>query len=131
MSSYFVKPLDINNIMDILIKIKIKVLEDKNKNFKDKILRINEIYSYNVNTNLLYENIKLVDLSTKETLLIQALLQDIKSIKTKENLKTFIWKDINTSDATLRTIIKRVKDKISKKDFIVSKKGKGYIIETI
>ena len=127
--SYFVKPLDINNIMDILKKVKVKILVDKNLN--DEIFQINEIYSYNMKNNLLYENDKLVNLSNKETFLLQALIKNIEIIKTKENLKTFIWKDKNIPDVTLRTLIKRVKDKIIKKDFIASKKGKGYIIETI
>ena len=48
---------------------------------------------------------------------------------TKEFLKEFIWNDAKTSDATMRTVIKRVKDKISDNDFIVSKKGLGYIVE--
>ena len=47
----------------------------------------------------------------------------------KEYLKKFIWENKEISDATLRTVIKRVKDKIVSNDFIVSKKGLGYIIE--
>lgn len=127
--SYFVKPLEVNNIMEILKKVKKRVLED-HKSFNEvKIINLNEIYTYDLEASTLCENKKIIDLSKKETLLLEALVKDIKSIKTKENLKAFIWNDKNTSDATLRTIIKRVKDKIVLKDFIVSKKGKGYIIE--
>ncbi len=45
-------------------------------------------------------------------------------------IKKFIWENKETSDATLRTVIKRVKDKIANNDFIVSKKGLGYLIES-
>ena len=69
-----------------------------------------------------------MNLSKKETLLLQALVTNINEIKTKEFLKEFIWNDSTTSDATMRTVIKRVKDKIIDDDFIVSKKGLGYII---
>jgi DNA-binding response OmpR family regulator len=128
--SYFVKPLEIKNIMEMLKKVKTKVLEEKSKiEVIEEILVLNDSYTFNTKTNLLYENDTLVNLSKKETLLIQALTNDIKKIKTKEFLKEFIWKDDKTSDATMRTVIKRVKDKIQDNDFIVSKKGLGYIVE--
>lgn len=128
--SYFVKPLEVKNIMELLKKVKVKVLEDKSKtSSENKILKLNENYTYNEDLNLLYKDDVLVDLSKKEILLIQALVNDIKEIKTKEYLKKFIWDNKETSDATLRTVIKRVKDKIASNDFIVSKKGLGYIIE--
>ena len=133
--SYFVKPLEVKNIMELLKKVKAKVLEDKNKILLNSVkveekIRLNKTYFFNTSTNLLYKNEdELIDLSKKETLLVQALISNIKEIKTKEYLKEFIWNDINTSDATLRTVIKRVKDKIEDDDFIVSKKGLGYIVE--
>lgn len=128
--SYFVKPLEVKNIMELLTKVKSKVLEDKTKKQPvNEILKLNDNYTFNTNTNLLYRNDELVDLSKKEILLIHALITNIKDIKTKEYLKEFIWQNSDTSDATLRTVIKRVKDKISDNDFIVSKKGLGYIIE--
>jgi len=128
--SYFVKPLEVKNIMELLKKVKAKVLEDKSKIEKiDEVIRLNKNYTYNIKTNLLYNDDVLVDLSKKEILLIKALVTNIKEIKTKEFLKNFIWGNKETSDATLRTVIKRVKDKILNNDFIVSKKGLGYIIE--
>lgn len=133
--SYFVKPLEVKNIMELLKKVKAKVLEDKNKILLNSVkveekIRLNKTYFFDTSTNLLYKNKdELIDLSKKETLLVQALISNIKEIKTKEYLKEFIWNDINTSDATLRTVIKRVKDKIEDDDFIVSKKGLGYIVE--
>jgi DNA-binding response OmpR family regulator len=128
--SYFVKPLEVKNMMEMLKKVKSKVLEDKsNEPIEEVIVKINNTYEYNRKTNLLYRNGELVDLSKKEKLLIEALVKNIKEIKTKEYLKEFIWDDSETSDATMRTVIKRVKDKIVDDDFIVSKKGLGYLIE--
>ncbi len=127
--SYFVKPLEVKNIMDLLKKVKSKVLEDRTSNIQNEIIILNKSYTFNIKTELLYKEDQLINLSKKELLLIKALSTNIKQIKSKEFLKEFIWKDTNTSDATLRTVIKRVKDKISDDDFIVSKKGLGYIIE--
>ena len=127
--SYFVKPLEVKNIMEILKKVKTKVLEDKSRQeIQEEIITLNDIYSFNIKTNILFTKDDIINLSKKETLLIQALVTNINEIKTKEFLKEFIWNDSKTSDATMRTVIKRVKDKIDDNDFIVSKKGLGYII---
>jgi len=127
--SYFVKPLEVKNMMEILKKVKTKVLEDKSSQEKiEEIIAFNDTYFFNTKTNILFTKDDTVNLSKKETLLIQALVTNMKEIKTKEFLKEFIWNDSETSDATMRTVIKRVKDKISDNDFIVSKKGLGYII---
>ena len=126
---YFVKPLEVKNIMEILKKIKNKVLSEKNSEpINIEIIKINETFSFNTQTGFLLKNGNIVDLSKKEMLLVQGLIEDIEQIKSKEYLKKYIWDDENTSDATLRTVIKRVKDKISDDDFIQSKKGLGYII---
>lgn len=128
--SYFVKPLDIKKIMEILKKVKLKVLEEKNYEKKnDEMIPLNHIFSYSKTNSTLFNKNEIVNLSKKEILLMEALIHNIKVIKTKEELKEFIWKNDKSSDATLRTLIKRVKDKIYDKDFIVSKKGLGYIIE--
>jgi DNA-binding response OmpR family regulator len=127
--SYFVKPLEVKNMMEILKKVKSKVLADKsNKEVQEEIVLCNDTYSFNITTNTLFTKNETINLSKKETLLIQALVYKIEEIKTKEFLKDFIWNDSLTSDATMRTVIKRVKDKISDNDFIVSKKGLGYVI---
>ena len=129
--SYFVKPLVVENIMQILKKVKKSLLEVNSPVVKidEKPIKINTTYTYDKKKNLLYDGKEIVNLSKKETLLLSALLLKKGEINTNEDLKKEVWKNVNTSDATLRTVIKRVKDKISKNDFIVSKKGLGYIIE--
>ncbi len=129
--SYFVKPLVVENIMQILKKVKKSILE-KNERIEivdNDLTKINETYFYSKDKKLLYEKDELVNLSKKETLLLDAMICKKGEIITNEYLKESVWNDSKTSDATLRTVIKRVKDKVSKDDFIVSKKGMGYIIE--
>ena len=130
--SYFVKPLVVENIMQILKKVKKSILKDSESKFDiedKKVIKLNSTYTYNHEKKLLYDGKELVSLSKKETLLLDAMATKKGEINTNEFLKKSVWNDVNTSDATLRTVIKRVKDKISKNDFIVSKKGLGYIIE--
>jgi len=129
--SYFVKPLVVENIMGILKKLKNSILEknEKIETQDNDLTKINEIYFYSKDKKLLYDKDELVNLSKKETLLLDAMIRKKGEIITNEYLKKSVWNDSKTSDATLRTVIKRVKDKVSKDDFIVSKKGMGYIIE--
>ena len=124
---YFVKPLNVDNIMELLIKAKDEVLEDK-KN-ANGIIQINEIYTYHMQSKLLYENNSLVKLSKKETLALDILMQNRGQITDIDTFKKVLWQNKETLDATFRTVIKRLKDKIKTKDFITSRKGQGYIIE--
>lgn len=125
--AYFVKPLNIDNIMKLLIKAKDEVLEDKKR--KNNIVKINSIYTYNQQTLLLYQNGSLVKLSKKETQVLSILMKNRGSIVDLDTFKLAIWGDLDALDATFRTVMKRLKDKIKTKDFILSRKGQGYIIE--
>ena len=125
--AYFVKPLNVDNIMKLLIKAKDEVLEDKKK--ESDTNKINSVYTYNQKTQLLYQHNKLVKLSKKETQVLSILMKSRGSIVTLETFKMQIWEDVNALDATFRTVMKRLKDKIKIKDFIISRKGQGYIIE--
>lgn len=125
--AYFVKPLNIDNIMKLLIKAKDEVLEDKKR--KNIIVKINSIYTYNQRTLLLYQNGSLVKLSKKETQVLSILMKNRGNIVDLDTFKLAIWRDLDALDATFRTVMKRLKDKIKIKDFIISRKGQGYIIE--
>lgn len=130
---YFIKPLVVENIMQLLKKVKKSILEKtestKNKEIETNLIKINDTFSYDKKKKLLYSEEIMVNLSKKETLLLDAMIERKNEINTIETLKMAVWNRIDISDATLRTAIKRLKDKIDKDDFIVSKKGLGYIIE--
>ena len=130
---YFVKPLVVENIMQLLKKVKKSILEkaqiSENTEVDTNLVKINDTFTYDKQKRLLYEADNIVNLSKKETLLLNAMIQRKKEINTIEMLKKEVWNNTDISDATLRTAIKRLKDKIAKDDFIVSKKGLGYIIE--
>lgn len=124
---YFIKPLNVDNVMKLLTKAKEEVLEDRK--IAEGIMQINSIYTYHKNSKLLYEDAALVKLSKKETLALDILIQNRGKITDIETFKKVIWEGKETLDATFRTVMKRLKDKIKTKDFITSRKGQGYIIE--
>ena len=122
---YFVKPLNIDNVMSMLKKAKDEVLQER----KGKLLKVNKTYNYNIEEKLLYENGKVVKLSKREAQALFTLMKNRGKIVSNSQLKEDIWGDSTKLDSTLRTVIKRLKDKISKDDFITSYKGQGYMIE--
>ncbi len=125
-AGYFVKPLDIDKMMELLKKIKEDMLKDKKSlNF----IRLNDTYRYDKDSRSLYRNNENIKFSKKESLLIETLINNIDKIISNEDLKKSVWGDKDVSDSTLRTTMKRVKDKIKDNDFIISRKGLGYLIE--
>lgn len=126
---YFVKPINVDNMMEILKKAKAEVLKEKKEKSKEKLLNINKNYKYSLEQKLLYCDSALVKLSKKETQLLDILLRNIGKIVTIKECKIALWNDENKSDTTFRTVMKRLKDKIVLNDFILSLKGQGYTIE--
>jgi len=124
---YFIKPLNVDNVMEMLTKAKDEVLEDKRK--KHGVTKINDIFTYDNESKILYENGTLVKLSKKETGALDILMRNRKKIVKIDSFKKELWQNTETLDATFRTVMKRLKDKIKTKDFILSRKGQGYIIE--
>ena len=124
---YFVKPLNVDNVMHMLKKAKEEVLQDRKKEIKK--IQINSIFAYDKKEKLLYENNTLVKLSAKESILLEILIQNQGKIISQESLKIAIWEDEQKSDSTFRALMKRLKDKIKAEDFILSRKSQGYIIE--
>jgi DNA-binding response OmpR family regulator len=119
---YFTKPLVVEKLIEALKKV-IK------QSSKDTLIQLNDTYQYDGTKKLLYDGGETIYLSKKESLLMDFLINHRGEIKTNQEIKLAVWDDDSTADATLRTLFKRVKDKIIKNDFILSKKGRGYIIE--
>ena len=132
-SGYFVKPLNIDNMMDMLQKAKEEVILDKQpKEEKNKsLILLNNNYTFDLSNNKLYHNNLIVKLSKKESEILDVLIKNLGSLISVDKFNELVWNDINTNDSSFRTVMKRLKDKIKDDDFIISHKGYGYIIEKI
>jgi DNA-binding response OmpR family regulator len=127
---YFLKPLNIDNMMEMLKKAKEEVLADNANLVNDsELLTLNSIYTYNKVNDKLYNEENIVKLSRKELDILKVLISNIGEVISVEKFKELVWNDINTNDSAFRTVMKRLKDKVKDEDFIVSHKGYGYIIE--
>lgn len=127
---YFVKPLNIDNMMEMLQKAKNEVLEDKKDTSKNSdLIELNKTYTYNLSNNKLYNQENIVKLSKKESDILVVLTKNLGEVVSVETFKEEVWGDIETNDSAFRTVMKRLKDKVKEDDFIISHKGYGYIIE--
>jgi DNA-binding response OmpR family regulator len=126
---YFLKPINVDNMMEILKKAKAEVLKEKEESRKNKFIQINEHYKYSLKEKLLYCDSSLVKLSRKEIELLDILVRNIGKVITIQECKLALWGDVDKSDTTFRTVMKRLKDKIMLSDFVLSLKGQGYTIE--
>ena len=132
-SGYFVKPLDVDNMMNMLEKAKNEVLLDKKPKVEknSSLLLLNNKYTFDLSNNKLYHNNLIVKLSKKESEILDVLIKNLGVLIPVEKFKEVVWKDRNTNDSSFRTVMKRLKDKIKDDDFIISHKGYGYIIEKV
>ncbi|MDZ7817684.1 MAG: response regulator transcription factor [Aliarcobacter sp.] len=131
-SGYFVKPLNIDNMMDMLQKAKEEVILDKQPKVKEKtLITLNNSYTFDLVSNKLYHNNLIVKLSKKESEILDVLIKNLGILIPVEKFKEIVWNDININDSSFRTVMKRLKDKIKDDDFIISHKGYGYIIEKV
>ena len=127
---YFVKPLNVDNMMDMLQKANEELIENKqNLEEDDSPLVLNSIYTYNRARSLLYKDGLSVKLSKKESQILEVLIKNLGEVVSVEKFKEEVWGDLSTNDSAFRTVMKRLKDKIIDDDFIISQKGYGYIIE--
>ena len=128
---YFVKPLNIDNMMELLQKAKKEVLEEKSSlDIKNSsYLKLNETYTFDSISKKLYRKGVIVKLSKKESEILDVLINNLGSLVPLDKFKIDVWNDINISDSSFRTVMKRLKDKLKDDDFIISQKGYGYIIE--
>jgi DNA-binding response OmpR family regulator len=132
-SGYFVKPLNIDNMMDMLQKAKEEVILDKQpiKMKNESLIPLNNSYTFDLVNNKLYHHNLIVKLSKKESEILDVLIKNLGTLISVERFKEIVWNNININDSSFRTVMKRLKDKIKDDDFIISHKGYGYIIEKV
>ncbi|MDD2894875.1 MAG: response regulator transcription factor [Aliarcobacter sp.] len=129
---YFVKPLNIDNMMEMLQKAKEEVILDKQPIVKtNNLITLNNSYTFDLTNNKLYNKNLIVKLSKKESEILDVLIKNLGVLIPIERFKEEVWNNININDSSLRTVMKRLKDKIKDDDFIISHKGYGYIIEKV
>ena len=119
-NDYVRKPFDIEEL-----ELRIEQLV-KEKHAEHIIL--SEHYTFDMKEEKLYHKNVEVHLNEKERSLIYLLLKHRASTVSKEMIKTYVWNDQDVCDNTLRTKIKKLRDKLDE-NFIQSLRGAGYKID--
>ena len=118
-NDYIKKPFDIEEL-EIRINY---LLQQKNSN-----IELKNGYSFNMKKQKLYKDGVEVKLNSKEQLFLYLLLKNRGEVVSNELIKSYIWEDKDICNNTLRTTIKKLRDKL-KSNFITNLRGIGYKIE--
>lgn len=119
-TKYFIKPFDPEEVLEYMVFLAKKLN-------KHRIICLNKHFSYDNNTNNLYEDNVLVNITKREKQFISLLIKNKKSITTNEELKSKLWDTEDVSDERVRTFIKRLRKKTAK-ELIKNITGQGYLI---
>lgn len=118
---YLIKPVDIEElfkVLDYLIGEKIEA---------NMLVKISEEYQFNKTKRTLIYNGGEIVLTKKELAFISLLLKQPGALVLHEDIKKNVWIGEHVSDTTVRTFIKRVRDKVGE-DFIKNVPSLGYKI---
>lgn len=119
-TKYFIKPFDPEEVLEYLIFLAKKLN-------KHRIVCLNKHFSFDNNTNNLFEDDKLVNITKREKQFVSLLIENKKNIVSPLTLKEKLWGDDKISDERIRTFIKRLRKKTSK-ELIKNIAGQGYLI---
>ncbi len=119
-NDYVRKPFDIE---ELELRIE-KLVAQK----QAKQIVLSEHYTFDMKEEKLYHKGIEVHLNEKERSLLYLLLKHHGNTVSKEMIKTYVWDDQDVCDNTLRTKIKKLRDKLDE-NFIQSLRGAGYKID--
>ena len=118
-SDYVRKPFDIEEL-----ELRIEHLV---KGSGTRRIRLSEQYSFDMKNEILYHRDREVPLSQRERRLLYLLLKHRGHTVSKETIKSYLWEDQEVCDNTLRTTLKKLRDKLEE-NFIENLRGIGYRI---
>jgi len=119
-NKYLVKPFTPDKLLDEICRVAKEYLQ------KDKILRLNDnLYFDQIRRELLSRDKKAISLTKKELEFLELLIKNRNRVVTTKEISNIIWKDEAFTEAALRALVKRVRQKTSK-ELIKNFPGIGY-----
>lgn len=117
---YVTKPLTWEKINDAL-KITLKFIKGNNTTTK----HLDNDFSYNTFTNVLYKNNDAVILSNHEKQLLELLVKNRNNVVQYEAIENYIWPDVGMSKDAIKSLTKGLRKKLPK-DVLQNIYGLGY-----
>ena len=118
-NDYVRKPFDIEEL-----ELRIEHLV---KGSGTRRIPVSEHYSFDMKNETLYHGDREVPLSPRERRLLYLLLKHRGHTVSKETIKSYLWEDQEVCDNTLRTTLKKLRNKLEE-NFIENLRGIGYRI---
>jgi DNA-binding response OmpR family regulator len=115
-NKYFLKPFDTDELLDYIQSITPKL--------SDRLIKLDDGFVFNKSTNSLYKKDRFVPLTKNEMKFLSLLLDNQESVIDDTLIKRNLWEE-DVSDERVRTFIRRLRAKTSKK-LIKNVKGVGY-----
>lgn len=119
-NDYVRKPFDLE-------EVELRVMQLTLKSTK-KIIEITSNYQFDVSDMNLFYNNNIVKLNQKEKNIIYLLLKNKGITVSPAIIKDYAWDELDVCDNTLRTQIKKLRNKL-KDNFITNIRNSGYIIK--
>jgi DNA-binding response OmpR family regulator len=118
-ADYIKKPFDLKEL-----ELRVKRLVFKKT---DKI-KITDNYSFDIKKLKLYFKDEEVELTPNEKYFLEILVKNINNVVDSETIKNYVWEEKSICDNTLRTQVKKLRNKLNE-NFIKNVRGCGYKIE--
>ncbi|WP_462421919.1 response regulator transcription factor [Salinicoccus sp. Marseille-QA3877] len=124
------KPFDLD-----ILAAKVKALIRRNYSYQDEETKqiIHKDLKLNVSNSVIGYKEESVELTRNEFIILQLLMRNIGKIVSRDELMQVLWNDEQfVDDNTLTVNVNRLRRKVTRlglNDFIVTRKGMGYIIE--
>lgn len=113
----------------LLEELEIRINKAVYKNEQNKGVQIGKNYSFDLSSMQLFYQDKAVDINLHEKKLLYILAKNKDRIIASDILKDYIWDEKEVQDNTLRTQIKKLRQKLQE-DFILNVRNVGYKINS-
>ncbi len=121
---YLVKPIDLKKLLYTLCTAM------QRSNSRGGLIPLGKDIFYNIASKELYHNDIVIDLGSKERILLLLLIKNRHKTVTKEEIGKLLWPFDSTSDSAIKGMIVRLRKKLHT-DCILSVRGIGYRFNTM
>ena len=129
---YIVKPIDdkqLHSTITMALSKRKQELQSPKKPKIREIVSLSSNYSYDTNKKELIYNGDYVDLTKRERQLFDIFVLTVNSTVTYKSIELAVWGDRPTTQATLRSLVRRLRDKLEE-EVIENVTSVGYRVRT-
>jgi len=124
--AYLSKPFH-REELKVFLKIALSKIDKKSKVIKNrnKFLKLDDEFSYDVSKNIIYLYDEMVHLTIKESQLMEIFIKNRNKLIDLSSIESVIWGDKDVNHNTVRSLIRRLRQKLKHK-FIETISSRGY-----